>query len=339
VAWAGLLRGQWARAEALLEQVIDKNPDHPTLLNLRALCQLRRGKIQSAIISARRACAPRPRNREHAKFLVDLLLEGGYVHEARARLMALDKDIPYDQDLMLTAIRLNLSLRNFQGADHWTEIMLRSSTPPHMIVQLGAYYELSRQSDQAARLYRQALGRAFYPDACLGLARLEAARGNKAEAHRHTLAALNFRQTLGEHATPPWELLRLTLTQLALLETPLKTGRAWIAALPDKALPAPLAGMSFIVYAASQPLAERYLQMILEAMSPKGQRVAVPDIIWRLAPPEHQPFGPVRPGMQPFLESVEALARRGFQRGGFWQPRHSRIQSIIDGLRLLPLTA
>ena len=85
VAWTCMLRGNWARAEALLEQVIDKNPQDPTLLHLRALCQARRGKLQSAIINARRACEPRPRNREHAKFLVDLLLEGGYMREARTR--------------------------------------------------------------------------------------------------------------------------------------------------------------------------------------------------------------------------------------------------------------
>ncbi|HEV7925224.1 MAG TPA: M48 family metalloprotease [Verrucomicrobiae bacterium] len=117
VAWTSMLRGQWARAESLLEQVIDKKPGDPTLLNFRALCQLRRGKIQSAIISARRACTPRPRNREHAKFLVDLLLEGGYMREAQTRLLPLDKEIPFDHDLMLAAIRLGLSLRNFEGGE------------------------------------------------------------------------------------------------------------------------------------------------------------------------------------------------------------------------------
>ncbi len=339
VAWTSMLRGHWARAEALLEQVIDKSPDDPTLLNLRALCQLRRGKIQSAISSARRACAPRPRNREHAKFLVDLLLEGGYVREARTQLLPLDKEVPYDYDLMLTAIKLDLSLRNFQGADRWAETMLRSSPSPHMIVQLGAFYELSRQSDQAARFYREALGHAFYPDACLGLARLEEERGNTIAARQHTLAALDFRQPLGKHATPPWELLRLTLTQLALLEKPIKSGQAWIVDLPDKALPSPLAGMSFIVYASNRPRAERCFQTILEAMSPKGPRVVVSDILWRLAPPEYQPFGPVRPGVQPLLEGGEASPPLTFQRGSFWQPRHGRMQSVVDGLRLLPKAA
>jgi tetratricopeptide (TPR) repeat protein len=166
----------------------------------------------------------------------------------------------------LAAIRLDLSSRRFEAADRWAEILLRSSPPAHVIVQLAAFYELSRQLDQAARFYRQALARAFYPDACLGLARVAAERGDTAAARRHTLEALNFRQPLGKHATPPLELLRLALTQLALLEPPIKSGRAWTAALPDNALPAPLAGMSFIVYASSQPQAEHYFQTVIEGM-------------------------------------------------------------------------
>jgi Zn-dependent protease with chaperone function len=339
VAWTCMLRGNWSRAEALLEQVIDSKSPNPTLLNLRALCQLRRGKLQSAILNARRACHPRPHNREHAKFLIDLLLEGGYLREAQARLLPLDKEIPYDNDLMLAAIRLDLSSRDYAGADHWTETLLQSAPPAHMIVQLAAYYELARQLEPAARFYREALAKAFYPDACLGLARLEAEANNPVAARRHVLEALNFRQTLGKHATPPLELLRPALTQLALLEPAIPSGRAWIAAVADQALPAPLAGMSFIVYASSQPQAERSFLAIIEAMTAGGPRSVVSNITWRLAPPEHQPFGPVRPGIQPLLEGAETSPFRGFQRRGLWQPRHSRIQSIVDGIRLLPQCA
>ena len=339
VAWTFMLRGNWARAEALLEQVIDKNPDNPTLLNLRALCQSRRGKIQSAIINARRACGPHPRNHEHAKFLIGLLLEGGYMREARTRLLPWDKEIPYDQDLMLAAIRLDLSLRDFECADQWAEALLRSSPPAHMLVQLAAYYELSRQLDRAAHFYREALAQAFYPDACLGLARVEAEQNHAAAARRHVFEALNFHQPLGKHATPPLELLRPALTQLSLLEPAIQSAKAWIAALADNVLPAPLAGMSFIVYASSQSQAERYFLTVIEAMSAGSPRLVVSNITWRLAPPAHQPFGPVRPGVQPLLEGTETSPFRGFQRRGLWQPRHNRIQSIVEGMRLLPQCA
>lgn len=336
VAWVCLLRGNWTRAEALLEQALARNPSNPTLLNLRALCQLRRGKIQSAIIGARRACEPRPRNREHAKFLIDLLLEGGYMREARTRLLPLDKEIPYDQELMLAAVRLDLASRDYQTANHWAETLLRSSPPVHMIVQMAAHYELARQLDQAERFYRETLARAFFPDACLGLARIEAARQNDAAARRHVLEALNFRRPLGKHATPPLELLRPALTQLALLEQAIPSARAWMASVADTAVPSLLAGMSFLVFASTQKLAEEYFLGVIEAMSGDGPRVAVSSVAWKLAPPEHQPFGPVRPGIQPLTEGAETSPFRGFQRRGLWQPRHNRIQSIIDGLRFLP---
>jgi Zn-dependent protease with chaperone function len=339
VAWTFMLRGNWARAEALLEQVLDKDPANPTLLNLRALCQLRRGKLQSAIISARRACEPRPRNSEHAKFMIDLLLEGGYVREARARMLPLDKEIPYDRDLMLTAIRLDLSLHNYGGADRWAEALLRNSPPAHMIVQLAAAYELSRQLDKAARFYREALAKAFYPDACLGLARLEAERNNAGAARRHALGALNFRQPLGMHATPPMELLRPALTQLALLEAPIQSGRAWIAELAQNAAPTALAGMSFVVYASSQQAAEKYFLTVIDAMFAGGSHVVVSKITWRLAPPEHQPFGPVRPGVQPLIEGAVTSPFQGFERRGLWERPRSRIQSIVEGMRLLPQCA
>jgi Zn-dependent protease with chaperone function len=129
MAWAFMFRGQWGRAEALLEQVIDQHPSDPTLLNLRALCQARRGKIQSAIHNARRACEPRPKNIEHVKFLIGLLLDGGYVREAQARLVPLHDQIAADHELMMLAARINLSLRNFAGAEGWSQALIRESAP------------------------------------------------------------------------------------------------------------------------------------------------------------------------------------------------------------------
>jgi len=78
--------GDWARAEALLEEAVVSLRAEPTVVIMLALCQSRRGKLQSAIVNARRACTPQPRNKEHAKFLIDLLLEAGYFREAQERL-------------------------------------------------------------------------------------------------------------------------------------------------------------------------------------------------------------------------------------------------------------
>jgi tetratricopeptide (TPR) repeat protein len=336
MAWAFMFRGNWSRAEALLEQTIDRHPSDPTLLNLRALCQARRGKIQSAIHNARRACQPQPQNIEHAKFLIGLLLEGGYVREAQARLLPLDEQIAADQELMMLAIRINLSLRNWAGAEAWSQALIEESTPPYRIVQLAAFHEMAGLLDQAGSYYSDALARGHFPDACLGLARVEAGRNNISAARRHALDALTFRKPLGKFATPPIALLRPILAQLGILEPPVRAARAWLATVPDDALPSALAGMAFIVYGVSQSKAEQTLRAIIDAMFAGGVRPAVTTIAWQLAPPEHQPFGNVCPGVQPLLNDTDSSPYREFQRKGLWQSRDSRIQSLLQGLRFVP---
>ena len=336
MAWAFMFRGNWGRAEALLEQTIDRHPSDPTLLNLRALCQARRGKIQSAIHNARRACEPQSKNIEHAKFLIGLLLEGGYVREAQARLVPLDKQIATDHELMMLAVRINLSLRNCAGAEAWSQALVRESAPASMMVQLAAFHELAGLLDQAGSYYSEALTRGHFPDACLGLARVEAGRNNFSAARRHALDALTFLKPLGKFATPPIALLGPILAQLAILESPVRAARAWLAAVPDNALPSALAGMSFIVYDASQSKAEQTLLTVIDAMFAGGIRPTVKNIVWRLAPPEHQPFGNVCPGVQPLLKDTGSFPYREFQRRGLWQSRDTRIQSLLQGLRFVP---
>jgi Zn-dependent protease with chaperone function len=318
-AWAYMLRANWARAEALLQEALDARPAHPTLLALCALCQSRRGKIQSAILSARRACQPQPASREHAKFLVDLLLDGGYLRAAQQQLAPLDKYIPQDEDLMLTAIRLNLLLRDLGAADYWADTLRKKGPPAYLMVRVAVFYELARQAERAGCFYREALARAYFPDACLGLARLEVQKNNLAAARLHTLAALNLRRTLGRFATPPMHLLRPILSQLTALEPPSRFCRGWIAALGVQAAPTALAGQTFLVYATGQAQAARYLQAVLEAMAPEGPRLAAVHITWSLAPPEDQPAGLVRPGVQPPLEEGGHPHLPGFQRRGMWR--------------------
>jgi tetratricopeptide (TPR) repeat protein/Zn-dependent protease with chaperone function len=320
VAWAYMLRGNWARAEALLQQAIPARPTDPTLLNLRALCQSRRGKIQSAIASARRACHPRPVNREHAKFLVDLLLEGGYLQEARQQFSHLEKYSGDDSELMLTAVRLNLLLHNVEAADHWAELLLQDEPPPYLIVRLGAVYELATQFEQASRFYANALAGAFFPDACLGLARLAAKENNLEAARYHTFEALSLCRALGRFATPPLELLRPILLQLSSLEPPSRFCQAWVASLSVDFVPTALSGKSFIIFAEEQPEAERYLRHVLEALSGGKPRLVPGSVAWRLGGPEQQPVGLVFPGIQPLSDEEGHTPLRGFQRQGLWQP-------------------
>lgn len=320
-AWAFMLRGNWSRGEALLQEALDTRPQDATLLNLRALCQWRRGKIQSAIVNARRACQPRPRNLEHAKFLIELLLEGGYVDEAAVRLSALDNSISDDDELILATIRLHLLQGRHESARHWSGVLLGRTPPPFVLVRLAVFHELARLLDDAEQLYRKALSVAYYPDAWLGLARLAAARNQAAQARQHTLQALNLRQTLGPYATPPMELIGPILSQLAALEPRAALCRGWVAELAADAIPGAAASMSFLVYAASEERAQVYFDTIVSSMAAAGSVTIKPRVLWRVAPVEYQPIGPVRPGVRPLSDGLNAiLLRRGFRRLHFAGP-------------------
>ncbi|HEV7928214.1 MAG TPA: M48 family metalloprotease, partial [Verrucomicrobiae bacterium] len=248
LGWALLLCGEWGRAEAFLAQAVKTRPQQATWLSLLALCQSRRGKLQSAILSARRACTPAPPNKEHAKLLIDLLLECGYLREANERLAPWRSEIRNDQEFTLSAIRLHLLLREFQQAAEWTEAYT-ASAPTHMLVRLGLTYEMARQGTKAAEYYHQALAAGHYPEALLGLARLDAERGDKEQARRHVLAALNLKCALAEKATGPLPLFQSVLRQLLNLEEPALNCQAWIASMSRQTLPAAAANKSFLVYA------------------------------------------------------------------------------------------
>jgi Zn-dependent protease with chaperone function/tetratricopeptide (TPR) repeat protein len=297
LAWACLLCGDWGRAEAFLAQALKNRPQQATWLSLLALCQSRRGKLQSAILSARRACAPQPPNKEHAKLLIDLLLECGYLHEARDRLAPWRGEIPQDRELTLSAIRLHLLLRDGPNAAELTAAC-KAAAPASMLVRLGLTYEMARQGGQAAEFYQQALASGHFPEALLGLARLEAERGHKEQARRHVLAALNLNRALAENATGPLPLFQTVLRQLLNLEEPAPNCEAWIASMSLRAIPAAAANKSFLVYAPAGQEPGRWLEEILRAMQPDAPPPPTTNAVWRRAPKEQQPFGPVRPGVQ-----------------------------------------
>jgi hypothetical protein len=132
-------------------------------------------------------------------------------------------------------------------------------------------------------------------------------------------------------------LLQPALAQLVLLQPSISPVQAWVASVPFAALPAQLAGTSFLVVAHNQRQAERYLQTVLSALTAGELRAAVPNINWRLAPPQYQPSGAVRPGLQVMIEGpVAAPNRRSPRRPLWWLSGYSQIQSIIEGMRLLP---
>jgi tetratricopeptide (TPR) repeat protein len=297
MGWAWLLCGDWGRAEAFLAQALKKRPQQATWLSLLALCQSRRGKLQSAILSARRACTPAPPNPVHARLLIDLLLESGYLREARERLEPWRHLMPNDHEFTLAAIRLHLLLREFQKASEWTDAFI-AAAPADMLVRLGLTYEMARQGAPAAGYYERALAAGHFPEALLGLARLEAERGDKEQARRHVLAALNLNCPLPDKATGPLPLFPNILRQLLNLEEPASNCQAWIASMSPQTSPAAAANKSFLVYAPVGQEPAKWLYDVLQAMQPGTPPPISTTAAWRRAPKEQQPFGPVRPGVQ-----------------------------------------
>ena len=297
-AWAGLLAGDWARAEAMLEKALQLQPQQTTLLSLLAIAQARRGKLQSSIQNARRACAADPASREKTKYLIARLLDGGHTREARERLAQVRAAVESDVELMLSQTQLHLLLGRPQEADAWLPRIKQADSSPQWLVRLGRLYETARLKDQAANLYLEALAADHYPEAHLGLGRLEAGQPDKTMARHHILAALNVDRPVGKDGTGTWQMLQPILAQMLSLHEPVPHCRAWIAAFPNPGpLPA-LAGQNLMVYAPDLPQAQGHFKTVMEALQPgKPPLVLTPDR-WSTAPRPMQPEGPVRPGVQ-----------------------------------------
>ncbi len=296
--WAMVLLGDWFRAEAFLEQARRKKPGDATVLALLAVSQARRGKLSSAILSARQACSPQPKNKEYAKLLISLLLDGGFLREASDRLQKLEIEALQDTDLMFSMLKLNLLRRIFSSAEEWIERVWQSSYGAHKFVVFGEAFEAVRQDEKALGYFHQALEAGHYPEALLGLARLEANRHNKEQARAHLLAALDLVRPPGEKIIGPLAIFSPILRQLTMLEKPMLNCRAWIAALPGKMSPPALANRAFLIYAPSREDAQKSMTIILNAMHPGAPPVSVD---WRPVPREQQPDGPVCSGVQSVL--------------------------------------
>jgi Zn-dependent protease with chaperone function/Tfp pilus assembly protein PilF len=300
--WTLLLVGNWTQAEAFLQIARKGREEEPTLLALQALCQARRGKHQSAILSARQACTPKPRNPEYAKLLVNLLLDGGFLREAQEQLGKLETAGTTDSELILCLVRLNLMIHKDTAAAEWTQQLKQNAPGARSLLQLGGVYESCRKAEQAAGFYFEALASGHYPEALLGLGRLAVHQQNNEAARRHLLAALDVERPAAEGSCGSLPILQATLQQLLVLQEPKANCIAWIATLNASGTPQAFANKSLMVYAPSQQEAQQSLTALLSAMQRGRPPAASPgSIAWRRAPQEQQPFGTVRPGVQGVL--------------------------------------
>jgi tetratricopeptide (TPR) repeat protein len=296
-AWAGMLVGDWIRAEAMLEKALKLQPRQTALVFLLAIVQSRHGKLQSAIINAKRAYDADHTSSEKRKFLIARLLDGGFTGQAQEKIEILKTELDSDPELMLSMTQLRMLQRNFNEAERWTTRIKQFGASAQMLVRLGGLYETARQKDQAASLYQEALVLGHYPEAHLGLGRLETERNNKVEARRHILAALDVERPPGKEGVSTWQMLQPILAQMLWQHEPATNCRAWLAAFPS-AQPPVLAGQSFVVFAPDLRQARDYFQTMLDAFHPGKPPLVLSASHFSPAPRPMQPDGPVRPGMQ-----------------------------------------
>jgi hypothetical protein len=297
-AWACLLGGDWARAEALLNAALKARPYEPTLLGLRAWTQARRHKLQSAILNARQASALAPQDVELRKDLIHLLLNGGYLREVQPRLGAAEAGATDDLDLMIARCRLHLMQRDYEKAWDWTQRILRKSYVTSTRLRLAEIHAASRQYERALSLYDQVLAEGFCPEAHLGLGRIELACKNRSTAKDHLLKALNVLCPQLPKCRGPVELFPYIIEELLALEEPGANRHAWLAIFCSHVSLKELGNQSLLVFGIDFSDAQNHLRTILDALEP-GRTPELPvTITWTEAPRQLQPIGLARSGVQ-----------------------------------------
>jgi tetratricopeptide (TPR) repeat protein len=295
--WGLLLLGDWAAAEAILEESRKTLLDKASLSALIAICQSRRNKIHTAIANAQIAFDAAPQKNERRGLLADLKLAGGYLKEAEQRMTEAGDAARRDPALTLLMIRIQLLKANFEQADQWIDVLRTQGIAGHTGVQLGQACETARRDELAIRFYIEALGLGYYPDAHLGLARIAAHRHDWEVARRQVVEAVDNQRTVAEKARGPVEVFAQALQQLLLLEDPVPNARAWIASVIGQATAGPIANQAFLVFGEDIGRAKGFMKVVTKAFAP-----ALPPehVVWRDAPRDQQPVGTVRPGIHRF---------------------------------------
>jgi Zn-dependent protease with chaperone function/tetratricopeptide (TPR) repeat protein len=297
-AWAFLLAGDWATAESLLWKATEEQPRNTTFLCLLALSQSQRGKVQSAILNARKAADIQPDETENTKLLTRLLLDAGRLTEAAARLDSIRQLTESDAEAALLVVRLHLMRHEFEAAAEAAGQLRKIDGRVQRLLQLGEVFEVSRQDQQAGQFYREALVLGHYPEALLSLARLAANQKRPQEARDYLLSALDVDKAVGPQGRTSLELFHVIAGQLTMLEEPREQCSAWIVTFPPGTSPEALAERSLMMFARTRTIAEQHLDFVLKAMRPNGMVTTAAELQWRDAPRDQQPARPVREGVQ-----------------------------------------
>jgi Zn-dependent protease with chaperone function/tetratricopeptide (TPR) repeat protein len=296
VAWARCLFEDWAICEALLAQLVEKQPDQATFQSLLGLAKMSRGKMRTAEQHVKNGMALEPSNTAHAQLLAGYYIESGRLRDAEATLAGLRDQAEKDVDVAQLFLRLELLRHNLDEAIRWTRVVQSIDPEPVWVIRFGFMFETARFDDQAAAFFRKALEAGHFPEAHIGLARLQSAAGERDMARTHLLNALNAECERAPAAQSPLILFHDIVGLLNNLEDRRVQCRAYIAKIPDTQGTA-LAGRSVFVCAPEHNAAAAHLQRVVGALYPSASFEAT-KLYWEDAPLEQQPVRPIAPGVQ-----------------------------------------
>jgi Zn-dependent protease with chaperone function/tetratricopeptide (TPR) repeat protein len=302
VAWARCLLEDWATTEALLAQLVEKRQDQPTFQSLLGFAKIARGKIRTAEAHFRKAAELEPSNRFHIAQLASLYLDSGRLLDAEQIISPMRDAAAADVQVAALFLRMALLRRHEADAAQWADIVESLDPDPFSYVKFGFLFESARFDDRARAYFERALGAGHFPEAHIGLARLQTAAGDRADARKHLLEALNAERDRPATAQSPLALLHDIIGQLNNLEDERVQCRAWIATVPLQA-GGPLAGASMFVCAPEELSAAAHLDRVLSSLYPTSGMTAG-RLHWKEAPDETQPVRPIAPGVLHFTPAM-----------------------------------
>lgn len=297
-AWSLYLAADWGSAEALLSDLLKLRPHDVTVRLLLSSAADNRGKRQTALAHARAATELDPAGLDAIKLLLDQLLDCGYLREANERAEKLPRELLEHPALRVTRIRLHLLRHDFETAHALESALLQESSDDATLrLRLAASHEGMRRHDRARELYEEVSRLGHYPEALVGLGRIANRRGQREDARRHLLSALNTQISPGPKATPPLAFFNAVVAELGALRGPRIPCKAWILRFIGAEVAGPLANQSFVIFGRTENEVVADMKVLADAIIPKNE-LKTEHIELRLAPNDRQPVGAVIPGVQ-----------------------------------------
>lgn len=297
-AWASMLLQDWRITEALLGQLLESSPDHPTLLFLIATAQSHRGKTWIAQELTQKVAELLPEEAAPLKQLVELYLRSGSVADATIALQKLRSIAPTDSNVHLLGLQKELLLQDPLRIAEAENECRKHAPSPMTLVAMSWMYADARKPKYAECLFEEATKAGHYPEALIGLAKMKQSRGDKAGARTHLLEALNLSTPTGEGSIGVCPHVRGILLELLSLQRPQAGCRVWRGSLTNAASPDCLCGLQVNIYANDFTEATQQFKIILNALRP-GMPPLLNDVIQiEGLPDELQPSYPLPVGVE-----------------------------------------